>query len=706
MIQQPADRRSALTPQLAVRVAVVGSFALAMFAIIFFRLWFLQVLSGTQYANAANTNRVRTIEIAAQRGEVIDRSGNLLVESRSAIDVQIVPADLPVAAEQSNLASPPPKDMALYRRLARVLGSSTRRTRCVVISYVDHQAVVHRYRLAAIPCAVAKKQAVLPFANVTVKQDVSRAVFYYLSERQSQFPGVQPQKVFRRSYPLHDVAAQLFGTVGPISPTQVDPKSIHDGIITKGRYKGLSENAIVGQSGLEDAYDKYLRGVDGKQNVQVDALGRFKGNLPPMGAIAGSTLKLSLDIRLQQAGEQALQTSVLSNPGANGGAFVAMNPQDGEIYAMGSYPTFDPNIFTHPLTQAQYDAQFGPTAGSPQFNRAIGGAGPDGSTFKPITATAALESGAWTVGSPYDDTGKFCQGLLCRRNAGGAANGVITLVDAIRVSSDTFFYNLGALTNVDPTKHPGGGALQQWAEKYGIGRQTGVDLPGEASGTLPSPRWRARRNRLEASCDNLTHPTALFPTHPHHKLAPGGCGLADGTNRPWSSGDNVSLAVGQGDVQVTPLQLADAYAAIANGGDIVRPHVGLEVDSPDGSVLQKIQPVPSRHIPINPSYLAAIRTGLREAASSAGGTSADVFGTFPEQVYGKTGTAQYNNQNDYAWYACFVPSWATKTPIVIVVTVERGGFGAIAAAPVARQMLSQWFFGKKGQYVAGKSTTL
>ena len=159
-------------------------------------------------------------------------------------------------------------------------------------------------------------------------------------------------------------------------------------------------------------------------------------------------------------------------------------------------------------------------------------------------------------------------------------------------------------------------------------------------------------------------------------------------------------------MQVSPLQLAVAYSAIANGGMIVRPHLGLDVQAPDGTVLRSFNPPPERHLNIDPLYLETIRQGLRDAASQPGGTSADVFANFPEQVYGKTGTAQYNGQQDYAWYACFVPASATSKPIVVVVTVEQGGFGAVGAAPVARQILSQWFFGNKGAYVAGISKTL
>ncbi len=690
MIQPQDDRRAPLTPQLALRVAVLGGFALAMFAIIFFRLWFLQVLNTTQYIQQASTNRIRHIAIPAARGDILDRSGTVLVDSKSAIDVQIQPPDLPVPANLSNFAHPPRRDMAVYRRLAGVLGLSTRAGPCKVTGLVT-PGVVSTVRLAQIPCDVAQQESLLPYANVTVKRDVSKYVQYYLAERQNQFPGVIVERVYLRAYPLRQTAAQLFGTVGPISPQEVKLR----------RYRGLSQNSIIGQSGLEYYYDKDLRGTDGQENIQVNALGQPVGDLKGVSPVTGNTLKLSLDLKLQQAGEQALQQSIASNPPANSGAFVAMNPQNGEVYAMGSLPEVSPSIFTHPLSTAAYKQINSAASNYPLINRAIQTAGPDGSTFKPITATAALESHAWSVNEPFDDTGQFCQATLCRHNSGNAAYGVITLTKAIQVSSDVFFYNLGAQTNVDPGPHLQSGPLQDWASKYGIGRKTGIDLGGEIAGNLPSPKWRAHVDALEHECE-----LGIGPYKKYGKRA--SCGIADG--RPWSSGDNVNLAVGQGDVQVTPLQLAVAYSAIANGGPngatIVRPHLGLQIDSSDGTVLSNIQPPPARHINVNLAYLEAIRAGLRAAASQPGGTSADVFGNFPEPVYGKTGTAQYNGQADYSWYACFVPATATSTPITIVVTVEQGGFGAVAAAPVARQMLSQWFFGKKGQYVAGKSTTL
>ena len=673
MIQAPEGRRPPLTPQLALRVAIIGSFALAMFAVIFFRLWFLQVLSGDKYLAQASVNRARNVGVPAPRGQILDRSGSVLVDSKRAIAVQIQPPDLPVPLQPSLLAHPPAKDAAVYDRLAAVLGMPIQRQRCPV---AGHGVL----SLSPIGCEVAQQYALLPYANVTITKDVNKYVHYYIQERPDLFRGVSVQSVWLRTYPLRELAGQLFGTIGPISPRELHQR----------RFRGLPQNSIVGQSGLEWFYNRYLQGKDGADRVQVDSLGRFRGYLTQGKPTAGHSLKLSLDVNLQRAAQDALQQAIESNSPADGGAFVAMNPDNGEVYALGSLPTFDPNIFTKPVSQAVYSQLNNPSSNFPLINRAIQSAGPTGSTFKPITATAALQSGAWSLGDSFDDTGQFCIDGQCRHNAGGGANGVLDLVSAIRVSDDVFFYNLGAQTNADPGAHPNGGALQRWARLYGIGRKTGIDLGGEVAGNLPSPRWRAHIDQVELQCEHRRH----VPS----------CGIADG--RPWSIGDNINLGVGQGDVQATPLQLATAYSAIANGGNVVRPHLGLDVEEPDGTVLQRIDPPPSRHVDINADYLNAIREGLREAASQPGGTSADVMGDFPQQVYGKTGTAQYNGQNDYSWYACFVPDTATNKPILVVVWVEQGGFGAQAAAPAARQILSQWFYGNRGPFQAGASKTL
>jgi penicillin-binding protein 2 len=691
------EERSPMSPQLARRTAMVGTLALGLFAILFFRLWFLQVLSTNQYAKAASVNFVRDVEVPAPRGEILDSSGTILASSRRAYAVEISPPNLPVPITDQNLAHPPQPDAALYVRLERVLGLPTNRQPCPVNGH-------GLLRMSVIACRVVQGYVQLSYGEATVASDISDQQLWYISERQAELPGVSVQQVYQRTYPLGDVASQVLGIVSRITSTEVGQPY----------YAGVSPNDSVGQSGLEASYDRYLRGVDGAEKVKVDAFGNFVGVQSQTAPTPGDNLKLSLNSKLEATGQQALQQSIDTNYPANGGAFVAMNPVNGEIYALGSLPTYNANVFTKPVPYSTYNSLFGPNSGDPQVNRAYQSAGPTGSAFKPITATAALESGVWGVGSIFDDTGQYCFSDQCRHNAGNAVDGALDLVNAIRVSSDDFFYNLGVLTN---SPAPNGGALQKWASLYGIGQRSGIDLPDESAGTLPDAAWRANRNKLEAECDSATGPfrytngvttgpKKLPGWHRSQTHPPGGCGIADGTDRPWSAGDNENLAVGQGDVQVTPLQLAVVYSALANDGTIVTPHLGLDVQTADGFVRQAFNPAPKRHIQIDPLYRDTILAGLRAAASQPGGTSADVFGTFPEQVYGKTGTAQYNGQQDYAWYACFVPPSATTKPIVVVVTVEQGGFGAVGAAPVARQILSQWFFGNKGAYVAGTSQTL
>ncbi|HUY59525.1 MAG TPA: penicillin-binding transpeptidase domain-containing protein [Solirubrobacteraceae bacterium] len=717
----PLDERTPpMTPQLALRVAIIGCFALVMFAVIFFRLWFLQVLSGSQYVQAAQVNIVRDVPVPAQRGEIVDRSGAALVESERVPAIQIAPDELPVHVTQANMIHQPAEDYPLYDKLARILRMSTKPHPCSFYTYGNGLPVHHSPRLAPIPCLIAQNVSQAEYANVTIKTDVSPDIQAYIAERQSQFPGVTYQEVYLRKYPLGAAGAQVFGTLGAISLAELNTKP----------YKGIRQGNIVGQSGLEYEYNSYLQGADGEDRVKVNSNGQFEGYAKYQAPTAGDNLKLSLDARLEQVGQQALEHSIAVH-GGSGGAFVALNPQNGSVYAMGSAPSFNPTVFTKPISTAAYNRQFrAPAANDPLINRAIESTGATGSTFKLITATAALESGKWGVDEPYDDTGQFCfpgtNPPFCLHNSGHVANGAVSLVEALQVSDDVYFYHLGYIMNGNPLDYPRGWPLQKWAKAFGIGRPTGVDLPGEAPGTLPSPAWRAGRNAEEKQCDKASgsfrYSSPTGSLHASHKLAsdwhrspthaPGGCGIAN--LQPWTVGDNVNTGVGQGDDQVSPLQLAVAYSTMANGGTVVTPHIGMQVQSPNGTVLQNIDPAPKRKLDINPAYRNAILEGLNQAAQSPGGTSYDVMGNFPKKVYGKTGTAQYgtaaqiasNTEADYAWYACFVPATATSKPITVVVWVPKGGFGDVAAAPVARQILNQWFYGKPGPYVTGTSTTL
>jgi penicillin-binding protein 2 len=551
----------------------------------------------------------------------------LLVDNRVSLAVQ---------AEYQKLPPAGPHRRALYRRLARVIGTSPIR----------------------LQREVARQHRLLPYATITLKQDVPRSVLLYLAERQQEFPGVTVQRVYLRSYPHKELAAQLFGTVGQVS--KADQK--------QPRFRGVRGGTVVGKGGLEWSYDRYLRGRDGATRVQVDALGRPKGELLRREPVQGRQLKLSLDLDLQRAGQQAMSEAggiPITNGVLNrGGAFVAMNPQSGEIYAMGSFPSFDPNVFARPLKPEVYKRLNSEQTGAPLVDRAIQGLYPTGSTMKAITSVAALESGTITPDTPINDPGSVRIGNIVFQNAGGAAHGTISLRTAIQVSSDVFFYTLGARMNGDDE------TLQKWARRLGLGRPTGVDLPGETSGLLPTPEWRNR----------------LFRKHQ--------------TDRPWSVGDNVNLAVGQGDLQATPLQMATAYSTIVAGGRVPTPHLGLEVEDASGRLVQRIEPGASRRVKIPDAIRQPILDGLHLAASAPGGTSADVFAGFPHPVYGKTGTAERPGQGDQSWYVCYSPD----RPIVVAVTVEQGGFGAEAAAPAARLILSQWY-GVKRRLVVGSSHT-
>ncbi len=671
-LQPPEDRRAPITPQLAVRVAILGGVALALFAIVFFRLWFLQVLSGDEYLAQASTNRVRNVTIQAPRGEMVDRHGRVLVENRRAVAVVVSPPKLPqdAGARARELT-----------RLSRAVGLPTNRQKCKVGTEV--------VRVMEVDCLVRRGIWNLPYADVTVKTDVPYDVYAYLGERAEQFPGVAIEPVFLREYPYDDVGAQLFGTVGQISAQQ----------LREDHFRGVHGGTVVGQSGLEYTYDRYLRGRDGATRVQVDALGRQKGKLRRRAPVQGKNLRLSIDLGLQKAGRQALQIGI-DQANANGnparaGAFVALDPRNGQVLAMGSAPSFDPNLLTRPISLREYDALLGEARDYPQINRAISSAYPTGSTFKAVTAAAALAAGIITPNTVYDDTGSFREGAIVRRNAGGVVYGPVSLLRAIQESVDTYFYSLGAQLNVEPSSHPGGGPLQVWARRFGFGQATGIDIGPEAAGTVPSPRWREQRNRLQAECER-DHARHKDPAKRRFK---GLCAYADGSNRDWSEGDNTNLAVGQGDFLATPLQLAVAYAAIENGGTIVRPHIGLEITDASGRVLQQIDPKPARHIDI--PELTTIQDALGAAAQQPGGTSYDVFGTFPKPVHGKTGTAQ-TSRGDQSWYVAYVPD--PVRPIVVAATIEQGGFGAQAAAPAVRWILSKWF-GVRGEVVAGTSRT-
>jgi penicillin-binding protein 2 len=686
------DRRPPITPQLALRVAGAGVLAFVLFGIIFFRLWYLQVLDGDKYLAQARDNRVRTERIQAPRGDIVDANNLPLVRSRKATVVSLNPASVPIqmrdaiaaygqqsgvwAARKTKLlaqlgkkkgakaaGTAPARPMATgellqrYRRLGNVLEMSPKTINNRVVD-----AIVQ-----------------VPYANVRIRSDVPPPQRTYIEERQNLFPGVSVESVFLRQYPNKTLAAQILGTIGQINGDQIKQKT----------FKGIAPGTDIGQSGLEAEYDKTLRGTDGKYRIDVNAAGERRRATVANDPKQGQQLRLTLRLELQQAGEKALHQVGGGLPGA----FVALNPQDGSIYAMGSYPSYNPRDAApgRYSTDAAYAAKFlNADTDHPLINRADESAYPTGSIFKPITSLAALDAGVTTPSRIFNDQGCYQTGArsidkAC--NAGGKSYGPVNLVDALRVSSDTYFYDLGKRMYDRLPSQP----LQNWAHKLGVARKTGVDLPNESTGSIPSPQKIRQLQDAERKCRK------------QRKVASCGIAFLDAS---WNPGDESNFAVGQGGLQATPLQMAVAYSTIINGGRVPTPHLGAQIENSRGYI-QKIDKPSRRKVAIQPQWRDALMTGLFDAANKNGGTSKQVWdqgwprNRFP--IYGKTGTAERKPQKDQSWYVAYsYDGNPDNKPIVVVCTVERGGFGAETAAPVTRLIMSKWF-GVQSKVVRGSS---
>ena len=655
------------TPQLALRIGILGAVALLAFGVLFFRLWALQVLAGPQYLRAALDNQLRSVRIEAPRGQILDDKGRPLVTNTPGTAIEIHPADLPKTW---------PAQLAELRRLSMVV----------------HVPVLEMLR----GIAARKGDPVTP---VVVREDIKRtAPINYLYEHEQEFPGVSVTDTFLRSYPQGDLAAQLLGYVSEISAPQL--KTL--------QHRGYAAGDKIGQSGVEGTYDSYLRGHDGLAQLRVDSLGRPRSPLVTKRQwVQGESVKLTIDLELQRAAEQAIRYGIdraLANHHwqAAGGAIVALDPRDGAIRALASYPTYDPRVYTGRVTMKRL-AAWGLTPATakaknfPSLDRATSGVYPAGSTFKPVTALAALE----THILPSPSTILPCTGSFTVQSefAGGAPqvfhnvdpgiNESMTLPTALAVSCDTWFYQLG----YDFYKAPpsAGHPLQAWASKFGFGRRTGIDVGPEEGGLLPTPEWRQRAFTAKTDPTNWQ------------------------IDRLWKPGDSIQLAIGQKDLLVTPLQMARFYALLANNGKLVRPHVVQDAQEGGGNphspprIVKTFTPTAPQSVGLDPTYLAAVQDGLWQATHSGVGTSSMVFGNFPVPIAGKTGTAQKNpssDQYDQSWWCGYGPVDEPQPPsLVVCALIENGGFGADAAAPAALQVFKQFFHHRLAAGSATATTT-
>ncbi len=640
-----------LTPKLALRVGLMGMLALAIFAVLFLRLWSLQILNGEQLLRAALNNQRRDVRVQAPRGSIIDRNGNKLVVNVPGTAVQIWQADLPADRGVR---------LRKIRQLARVLQIPARQI----------GTTLRRHRSDLL-------------TPVKIKEGVTEAQRGYLKERERYFPFVKLVTVPLRYYPHRELAAHVLGYVGEISPEQLD--SLAD--------RGYRLGDTIGQSGVEAVYDKYLRGAPGLEIQRVNSLGTQIGsNIPKVPAHSGNTLRLTIDLKLQTAAEEALRYGIERAHNsecygcwnANGGSIVALDPRDGSIRALASYPTYPPSLFVGRVRQSALDAAGLTTRAAramnyPALNRAINASYPPGSTFKPVTAIAAMQE---HILQPYESlscTGSYEKNGQVFKNWDPFVSEAMTLPTALAKSCDTYFYQVGYRFYGMPAER--GPRLQAWASRFGFGQRTAIDLGPETSGLLPTPDWRKK--------------TYTPKTDPGHWQI----------DSLWKPGDSIQLAIGQKDLLVTPMQMARFYAMLANGGKRVTPHLLLDVEQPSsngrpGRTLPTPPPPAPEPTNVDAQALAVVRQGLYEATHYSFGTSAAIFSGFPIPISGKTGTAEkeldpgdgYRRIFNQSWWCGYGPS--DSPDLVVCALIENGGHGGDAAAPAALKVFEQ-FFGKK-----------
>jgi penicillin-binding protein 2 len=622
---QPYSRADApyfRSPGFYVRVGGLAIVVTAGLSLLLLRAWSIQVLHGKKYEKAARHQAFRTVPLLGARGAIVDDEGHLLAGTSGYVAIDADAASLG-SRNAHGVWSPSPAGVRALRRLARVTG--------------------RRWGILAARIRSDVLQA--PFAPATVVAHPSAALAAYLQERPRLFPGFKVEGEASRSYPQGAFGGEFLGLLGQISKSELRSHA----------YKDAKPGEVVGQSGVEAAYDSLLNAGFVQAKIPVDSLGRIAGALRVPPQKQPPTLQLSIDTGLQKAAQNALlygmEQSRLNGYSPTGASAVAIDPWTGAIKAIVSYPTFNQKAAANnPNYYAQLSRE---TRTTPLLNRAIGGAYPTGSTFKPIIAEAALSGGIITPSTPLLCSGAFDLGGTIFHNVEAGVNEYMSLPTALEQSCDTWFYRLGdRVYGSDPKAQ--GTLIQNWASRLGLGRQPAGDLTGAAPGYLPRP----------------------------------GTTFEKRFGFPWTEGQTINLAIGQGALQVSPLQLAVAYSALINGGRVVRPHVGEAVIR--NGVRHAIHYRPVRKLRLSP-YTWAIKQGLYEAANSASGTSGAVFGGFQPTVAGKTGTAEPDPVS--SWYASWAPYSHPK--LVVVVNVEHGGYGAQAAAPTAKKIYEAYFHLKR-----------
>lgn len=630
------------------RVAVI-----LVFVLLAGRLWQLQIVRGDQYRLRADSNRFRVEAIQAPRGVVYDRNGEIVIRNKASFAVSIVPADLPDDQAEN-----------IYEELSSLLGIpvSSRSAGVGTVSRPGIQEIVEAGRDRD------------PYAPVLIKTNVPRDTALIIEEAHLSLPGVRVETAPIREYTTGSLLSHLLGYMGPIPKEWAEAYEKQD----------YDPSDRIGLTGIEYTFEDMLRGDKGQRFVEVDVLGRVLRTIgDPIEPTPGDNLSLTVDTRLQADVERILHTA-LQKLGASSGVALVGNPNSGEILAMVSLPGYDDNLFAGGIAAQDWEnlttAPF-----NPLLNRATAGLYPPGSTFKLIPATAALEEGVLAPNTLLNDPGvilvknqyypdnpDLAQPFYCWLRSG---HGNLNIVGAIAQSCDVFFYKVAG--GFEDFRGLGVDRLAKYAELFGLGAPTGIDLPGEAAGLVPTPKWKRQRFGADGGV--------------------------------WTTGNTYNMGIGQGDVLVTPLQMFSMVSVVANGGTLYRPQIVQRIVDSTGKTLKSLEPRVIRQVPVNPAYLAIVREGMRQAVTN--GTAQSAWTHLPEEVRpaGKTGTAEFCQPNEartdcvrdkdgnlptHAWFVAFAPFEAPEIVVVVFVDGHNVGHvieGSQVAAPIAADIIRTYF---------------
>ena len=627
------------------------------------RLWYLQVMNTTALTRLAAANQTRNVIVPAVRGQILDDVGDRLITNSTALVVSV---------DMMNLSQQPGGAAPVLHRLAPLLG-------------LPYKLLSAKTRLCTKgvpqPCWAGS-----PYQPIPVAQNVSPRVALQVLEQPRTFPGItaQVQPVIEYPRPNGANPAQVLGYLQPITPGEI--KSRHLPVT------GFSGVNLVGQAGLEAQYDSQLRGQSGTQVVSVNAAGDVTGTQSQTAPVNGDDLVTSINARIQTVAQNALDGAIArsraAGNNANQGAAIVMTTT-GRVVAMASYPDYDPSVWTGGISQQQFSALFGKSGGQPIINWTTQGQYAPGSTFK-VTSTAAAVANGYPLYGLYDCPGSVTIAGHTFGNDGEPSLGAMTFNEALIQSCDTVYYNLGyGMYQHDDLRANGRKSpnapvqkMQAMELAWGFGRNTGVDLPEESTGTIPTRKWlynlwKDNAHAGQNWCKNGRQYGSYVQQIEWQDCQSGWV---------WEPGQAAIAAIGQGYVTVTPLQLANAYVALANGGTLYSPRIGEALVSPStGRVVKPINPPVIRHLPVSGGTLAYIRKALAGVVTQ--GTAAGAFGGFPLDqvcVAGKTGTAQLFGKNATSVFASFAPCDHPK--YVVLVMVPDSGYGADVAAPAVRQI--------------------